>query len=130
AGYNAASGFQGVGGVLNVKEVDPTSFGQHAEHHEPIAWLAMFTSIAVAGAGIGLAYMIHLQDRRRAEEIARRVPNLTRAIEHKYWVDEIYQAMIVEPLRALGRLFFTIDRYVVDGTVGFVIFVPQAGVRV
>jgi NADH-quinone oxidoreductase subunit L len=49
------------------------------------------------------------------------------AIEHKYWVDEIYQALIVEPLRLLGKLFFTIDRYVVDGLVWLVSFIPQAG---
>ncbi len=38
-------------------------------------------------------------------------------LEHKYWVDEIYQGLIVEPLRFLGRVLFGIDKYGVDGAV-------------
>ena len=48
-------------------------------------------------------------------------------LDHKYWVDEIYQAAIVEPLRNLGRVFFAIDRFVVDGIIGAIAFVPQLG---
>jgi len=40
-------------------------------------------------------------------------------------VDEIYQQAIVEPLRWLGRKFYQIDTYVVDGFVWLVGFVPQ-----
>jgi len=46
-------------------------------------------------------------------------------IEAKYWVDEIYQNFIVEPLRMLGKAFFLVDRVVVDGIVFTISFVPQ-----
>jgi NADH-quinone oxidoreductase subunit L len=50
---------------------------------------------------------------------------VTRVLDHKYWVDEIYQAGIVEPLRRLGRGFFWIDRMIVDGLVNVASWVPQ-----
>ncbi|HZN64939.1 MAG TPA: hypothetical protein VFB66_06530, partial [Tepidisphaeraceae bacterium] len=61
----------------------------------------------------------------RAERLAAGAPAVTRLLEAKYWVDEIYQNTIVEPLRWLGRAFFAIDRYVVDGIVNVIGWVPQ-----
>jgi NADH-quinone oxidoreductase subunit L len=79
----------------------------------------------VSIAGILLAYLLHLRDRARAEEIARDLQPITTLLEGKYWVDEIYQAVIIEPLRDLGEAFFWIDRVIVDGLVWSAGFVPQ-----
>jgi NADH-quinone oxidoreductase subunit L len=106
--------------------VDPLAFGQHSEEHA-IHWGPMLISIVVAAAGIGLAYLLHLKDRQKAEQLAGKMPAVTRTLEAKYWLDEIYQGFIVEPLRVLGRVFFNIDRFVVDGLVWLVGFIPQAG---
>ncbi|HEX2973990.1 MAG TPA: hypothetical protein VHP11_16780 [Tepidisphaeraceae bacterium] len=72
-----------------------------------------------------LAYLMHLKDRAKAEQLAARFPRLVRLLDAKYWVDEIYQAGIVEPLRSLGRAFFAFDRYVIDGIISVVSFIPQ-----
>jgi NADH-quinone oxidoreductase subunit L len=40
-------------------------------------------------------------------------------------VDEIYQATIVEPLRSLGRGLYAIDRYLVDGFINMLGWIPQ-----
>jgi NADH-quinone oxidoreductase subunit L len=93
-----------------------------AQTHITLMIISGFISIA----GISLAYMLHLKDRRKGEELPERFPALARLWEGKYWVDEIYQAAIVEPLRALGRAFFAIDRMVVDGIVWAISFIPQA----
>jgi NADH-quinone oxidoreductase subunit L len=82
---------------------------------------------AVSIAGIVLAYMLHLADRRRAEVLAERLQPMTSLIEHKYWVDEIYQAYIIEPLRNWGKFLFGFDRWIVDGLVNVTGFVPQIG---
>jgi len=82
-------------------------------------------SVLAAGGGIYFAFALHLKNRSRAEELAARHPALIRALEAKFWVDEIYQQAIVEPLRWLGRKFYQIDTYVVDGFVWLVGFVPQ-----
>jgi NADH-quinone oxidoreductase subunit L len=95
---------------------------EHAAHY-----IFMAVSGVIALSGIGLAYMLHLKDRRRGEALPEKAPWLARAMEAKYWVDEAYQAWIVEPLRALGNAFFMIDRFLVDGLVWMVGFVPQLG---
>jgi len=82
-------------------------------------------SVLAAGGGIYFAFALHLKNRGRAEELAARHPALIRALEAKFWVDEVYQQAIVEPLRWLGRKFYQIDTYVVDGFVWLVGFVPQ-----
>jgi NADH-quinone oxidoreductase subunit L len=42
-------------------------------------------------------------------------PVISRPIEDKYFVDEIYQWLIVEPLRLVGKIFRDFDNVVVDG---------------
>jgi NADH:ubiquinone oxidoreductase subunit 5 (subunit L)/multisubunit Na+/H+ antiporter MnhA subunit len=46
-------------------------------------------------------------------------------LEAKYWVDELYNFFIVEPLRHIAKMFFAVDRAVVDGMVWAISFVPQ-----
>ena len=88
-----------------------------AEHPKrDTLFIMMFISGAISAAGIGLAYLLHLKNRHAGEELPEKFPALARLFEAKYWVDEIYQAAIVEPLRALGRGFFWVDRMIVDGT--------------
>src|SRR5439155_23741163 len=106
-----------------------TLFGQiakedHAEH--ALFTPAMLTGAVVSIAGILLAYALHLRNRRKAEEIAAGLQPLTGWLEAKWYVDEIYDAAIVSPLRQLGQLFFAVDRFVIDGIVWIVSFVPQA----
>jgi NADH-quinone oxidoreductase subunit L len=50
---------------------------------------------------------------------------LTNLLDGKYWIDELYDAVIVQPLQHIARVFFLIDRAVVDGAVWAISFVPQ-----
>jgi NADH-quinone oxidoreductase subunit L len=54
-----------------------------------------------------------------------RFPQFSRLLEAKYWVDEIYQAGIVEPLRMIGRAMWLADDWIVDGVVKALGFAPQ-----
>ena len=36
-------------------------------------------------------------------------------MEHKWYVDEVYIALIRSPLWILGKLFSLVDRYIIDG---------------
>jgi NADH-quinone oxidoreductase subunit L len=85
----------------------------------------VIASILVAVGGAALAYIMHLKERPRGDALPAKFPLLTRLLEAKYWMDEIYQNGVVEPLRGFGRVLFAIDRYVVDGLVWLVGFVPQ-----
>jgi NADH-quinone oxidoreductase subunit L len=74
----------------------------------------MILSGLISLAGIGLAYWLHLKDRALDDALAERFAPITRLIEAKFWVDEIYQAFIVNPLRMLGEFFYGFDRWVID----------------
>lgn len=107
-----------------ISETDRLGFG-HApkDHHfDPIP---LIVGGAVALVGIGLAYAFHLRSRKTADDLADRMRPVLRAVDAKYWVDEIYQWVIVEPLRGIGKVLWMIDRFIVDGLVFLVSFVPQ-----
>ena len=79
----------------------------------------------VSIAGILLAALMHLYSRASADRLAAGLGPLTRLLEGKYWIDEVYERLIVAPLRVLAKWFFEIDRVVIDGLVGVVGAVPQ-----
>ncbi len=125
--------------VANGRVIPPLPFGQIAAQEEleladkdfatsqhSLHRMLMIVSGLISLLGIYFAYLMHLKDRTAAERLANDFPAVTSALEHKYWIDEIYQNGIVEPLRALGRGFFAMDRIVVDGIVWLISFVPQA----
>jgi NADH-quinone oxidoreductase subunit L len=114
-------------------EVNPIPLAGHerreseiVEHEERMHLYFALISAAVALAGVGLAYQLHLKNRSSADEYARRFSGVVRVLDAKFWVDEVYQAGIVEPLRSFGRSLFTLDRWVVDGLVNVIGIVPQA----
>jgi NADH-quinone oxidoreductase subunit L len=113
-------------------EVDPAMFGSHvkvadnvelARHNLHV--LMMVLSIIASLLGIALAYAIHLQNRAAADRLAARFAGYVKVLDHKYWVDEIYQAGVVNPAKRLGDLFFAIDRLVIDGLLWLIGFLPQ-----
>jgi NADH-quinone oxidoreductase subunit L len=95
-----------------------------ADHTMHIRFMVISTLIALAG--IYFAYLMHLKDRAAADHLASYFSPVCRVLEAKYWIDEIYQAAIVEPLRKLGQFFFNMDKFVIDGIVWMVSFIPQA----
>ncbi|HWW87499.1 MAG TPA: NADH-quinone oxidoreductase subunit L [Vicinamibacterales bacterium] len=79
----------------------------------------MIVSSVVAFVGIGIAALLFLRSRQTADEIANRFSGLYRLLLHKYYVDEIYDATIVQPIRMLSEegLWKIVDVRVIDGTV-------------
>jgi NADH-quinone oxidoreductase subunit L len=85
----------------------------------------MIVSACISALGIYLAYVLHRQHRDWDERLVARFPRLNRLLEAKYWVDEVYQNGIVEPLRGLGRLCYGVDRIVIDTVVFTISLVPR-----
>jgi NADH-quinone oxidoreductase subunit L len=61
----------------------------------------------------------------RADALANAFGPLIRAARNKYYVDEIYDALIVKPLYVLSHIFHLIDQYLVDGVVNAVGAIPK-----
>ena len=82
-------------------------------------------SFVVSLSGIVVAAYFHWVNRHAADEAARRWAGLVRLLQNKWYVDELYDSAIVRPLRAMGGLFFVIDRLVIDGLVTLVGWMPR-----
>ncbi len=113
--------------------LNPAMFGQHVDVHpkleEDLHLLhirMMIISSVVALVGVGLAMYLHLFNRRLSDDLVLRFRGIARVLEGKYWVDEIYQGAIVNPLRKFGQLLYGFDRLVIDGLVWVAGFVPQS----
>ena len=79
----------------------------------------MAVSSAIALAGIAIAAFIWLKRRDIADAMARNYPGVYRLLLNKYYLDEVYDAAVVQPIRvgsqeALWRGF---DVRVIDGAV-------------
>ncbi|HUU84513.1 MAG TPA: NADH-quinone oxidoreductase subunit L [Phycisphaerae bacterium] len=75
---------------------------------------------------LGLAYLAYVIWPGLPSMVTAIWPRAYRLLFHKYYVDEIYDAGVVQPLRGSGRLCFGIDEYVVDGLIWLVTAVPRA----
>jgi NADH-quinone oxidoreductase subunit L len=74
-------------------------------------------SVLVAAIGFYIAYIFYYKKPRTAAALAARAPALYRLVENKFYVDEIYSALIVAPLLMFSRLFLggIIDGGLVSG---------------
>jgi NADH-quinone oxidoreductase subunit L len=88
----------------------------HAAEHEGTA-LVMLVSTAVGLLGIYLGWLIYVKGAIPRDAVTKRAPWLTRLLERKYYIDEIYHAVFTVSLRAIGRSLDAFDRHVVGGAV-------------
>src|SRR5262249_47610729 len=79
----------------------------------------MIVSIVVAFAGIGIATYYFLKNCRAAAAMADRFAALRALLLNKYFVDEVYDATVVQPIRIVSEeaLWKGIDVRVIDGSV-------------
>ena len=79
----------------------------------------MSVSILVAFAGIGIAWYFFLRNPASADAVAEAAGPVHTLLENKYYVDELYDATIVEPIVSVSRgaLWKVVDATVIDGAV-------------
>jgi NADH-quinone oxidoreductase subunit L len=79
----------------------------------------MAISIVVAFAGIGIATYFFLQNRRAADRMAESFAGVHRVLLNKYYVDELYDAAVVQPIRIASEegLWKIVDAWLIDGAV-------------
>jgi len=95
-----------------VAETGAEKIGQHGL---AIEYILMLASLSIAGVGIWLAYHLYRTKRIAPELVAGKWPKLYQLLLHKYYVDEIYDAAIVERTKDLGNLLGRFDTNVIDG---------------
>lgn len=75
-------------------------------------------SVLVALLGFFIAYVLYYKKPGTAASYARQFPALYRLVENKFYIDEIYQAIIVTPLLIFARIVLglIVDGGVVNGS--------------
>jgi len=78
-------------------------------------YLPMIASLVIIAAGFWLAYQFYRTKRIAPELVARKWPRVYQLLFHKYYVDEIYDAAVVDRTKDLGTLLGRFDANVIDG---------------
>jgi NADH-quinone oxidoreductase subunit L len=102
------------GGFINVPHILEPMFAEKAEN-QSLAWL----SAAVGLLGIFLAWLFYVAKRGLADSFTKAIGGLYTLVYNKYFVDEAYDAAVVQPLLEGSRtvLWRGVDAGLIDGAV-------------
>jgi NADH-quinone oxidoreductase subunit L len=107
----------------NPEAPNPAQAGTAEPHGDTGTELALTgVSVLTALSGFGLAYLFYYKRRELPDQIAARMHGLYQTVLNKYYVDEIYNAIVVRPLMWFSTkvLWRTVDVAIIDGTVNHV----------
>jgi len=81
----------------------------------PLAIVAVITALI----GLAIAFWLYIRQPGKPEALAKSLRPIYTTLLHKYYVDELYAAVIVKPLLWISRnvLWQTVDVRVIDGSV-------------
>ncbi len=126
-----------IGGLIGIPHLSAIEgflepvFAHHETAHASgiLEWVLMALSGVIAIVAIILAQYMYLVNPNRPGRLSQRYASLYKLLANKYYVDEIYMAGIVNPLRNLaGFLSQTFDAGVIDGAVnGVAAFFGRTG---
>lgn len=80
-------------------------------------WILMGLATAAALATIFFAYMVYMKNNILPEANDSKLTGIKKLIYNKYYIDELYEAIIRKPLDALSEVFKYIDTKVIDSVV-------------
>jgi NADH-quinone oxidoreductase subunit L len=78
---------------------------------------AMLISLTVVLIGIALAFGTYYWKKINADALAQKFSLLYKFLYNKWYIDEIYEAIIVNGTKVFSRIFGWIDSTIVDGVV-------------
>lgn len=97
------------------------------QHSAALEWGLMGVSVAIAVFGICLAFVLYVKDNTLPARFTATFPALHRAVYNKWYIDELYDFLFVNPCKALGNFLWKgFDVLVIDGIVDGVATVVMA----
>ncbi len=117
------------GGVLHHFLAPVTTAEGQEVHHGfgAIDLILMGASVFIALGGWWLAYTMYVRKPEMAEAWAEKYRSAHRLLLNKYWVDELYDFLVVEPSKRLSQTWAWFDRTVIDGVVRGAARMTQGG---
>ena len=121
AGYVGVPALLGGGNQIE-HFLEPVFGGAVMDAHEAsyrTEAVVMGVSVAVGLVGLLLAYLFYAGEKPLPDRLATGAPGVHRLLERKYYVDEIYDAVLVWPIVRASReyLWSLVDIRVIDGGV-------------
>ncbi len=94
------------------------SYGEAVQHNVGLEIFMMVVSLIIAFGGLGLAYLMYLKDPSLPRRLVEKFKLLYHLILNKWFVDEIYDFLFVNPIkRGSTVLWQFFDAKVIDGIV-------------
>jgi NADH-quinone oxidoreductase subunit L len=108
-----------VGGYFTVLHFLSPIFPILGAHHEAhVPFLVKYLPTLAGLGGIGLAYQMYVRDPGMAERLSRQFSGLHALLLNKYYIDELYDAVVVRPMTAASNWLWQVwDTLVIDGAV-------------
>lgn len=88
---------------------------EEALHHVHLP--AMVLSLLMASLGIVLAFVIYYWKKIQADAIVQKVPLLYTFLYNKWYIDEVYEFVVVKGTKTFSRLLAWFDAMIIDGIV-------------
>jgi NADH-quinone oxidoreductase subunit L len=92
----------------------------HGEAHfsHAMEWGLMGLSVVIAVVGIGIAFVMYVANNTLPAKFTSTFPALHRAVFNKWYIDELYDFLFVNPCKAFGNFLWKgFDVVVIDGIV-------------
>lgn len=90
--------------------------GGHPSH--AVEWGLMGLSVVIALVGIAIAFTMYVKNTELPGKFVATFPTLHRAVFNKWYIDEIYDYVFVNPCKAAGQFLWKgFDVLVIDGVV-------------
>ena len=96
----------------------PESAGAEAAARS-LEWILAGVAVAAATVGFLVAFWLYLRQPGKPEQLAKSMRGAYNTLLHKYYVDEMYAALIIKPLMWISTnvLWQTVDVRTIDATV-------------
>jgi len=105
-----------IGGYFTLSHFLSPIFGEL--HEASVPFLVKYLPTLLGLGGIGLAYQMYVRDPGMADRLGQQFAGLYQLLANKYYVDELYGAIIVHPVAAASNWLWQVwDTLVIDGTV-------------
>jgi NADH-quinone oxidoreductase subunit L len=99
-----------------LRGVIPETVAANFAHHTLLAgWFLMGVFVSIASCGVWLAYNFYLRHPQLHSRVAASWPRLHGLLIHKYYVDELYDALFVNRTKDLSTAFALFDAKIIDG---------------
>jgi NADH-quinone oxidoreductase subunit L len=117
--FGVANLFEGfLAPVFSLSEEQMKAGHGIVQHSHQLEWGMMGMSICIAVIGIIIAFIMYIKDTTLPGRFTASFPLLHRLVFNKWYVDEIYDFLIVNPCKAVSRFLWKgFDVIVVDGLV-------------